>query len=90
MYYFSEPLWHTSYTGFESKASVLDLQPLLFFVHAVTIRLRAVLLFVTVATVTLCGESQWRAAVQSTAVGTPILQVVWRSIWIWELENKAT
>ena len=26
----------------------------------------------------------------STTVGTPVLQVVYRSIWIWELENKAT
>lgn len=39
------------YVGFESKASGLDLQPLLFCVDAVTIRLQLVLLLLTVAAV---------------------------------------
>lgn len=43
------------YVGFESKASGLDLQPLLFCVDAVTIRLQLVLLSLTVAAVNHCS-----------------------------------
>lgn len=65
-YNFSKPLQHMAwYVGFESKASGRDLQPLLFCVDAVTIRLQLVLLLLTVAAVN--HHSVWRVIMESCA-----------------------